>query len=157
MEYNSLDIETLLKDGQIQVSVLLTAIHVERALVMFIELYCKPKNARPLLEKMSFYQIIELSNALNVFKKPHWYGYFHDIRDVRNKIAHDFDYWKKLDEDKAERKKVEKICRNNLEFFEMSIPQMHRETNEIVSKNVKKMMKKAQESIRFIFPNVKKL
>lgn len=151
-------IKKLLDEGQVQIAIILIALHIERDLCMLIDFYYRPKDVIPLLNRLKFSQIINLARELNIFKRSHWFSYFEQIRELRNMIAHNFDYWIVLSKDEKEHKKAEVICRNNLKFFEVTIPELRHEFNDDVSdavaKNLSKTMLDFRKNIESGFKNI---
>ncbi len=142
----STDIEKYLKDGQIPIAILLTALHVERILRMLIELYYLPHDVKLLLENKSFKEIIDISRDLKLLKRSHWFSYFDQARQIRNDVAHKFDYWEKLSSEKEEIKRVKNICSNNLKLLKLPISfAVQYEVNDIVAKNIKEKADKFRD------------
>jgi len=137
METWTKNIENLIKQGNIQIATVLTAMNIERNLSMLIELYYKPRNSKPIVNNLNFHNMIGIVKKLSLLKRTHWYKHFNDIKEARNKIVHDLDYWEKLDGNNNEKRKVEKICRENLKYLTIPISDLDKELIPKVTKEAK--------------------
>ena len=127
-----------------QISIFLTSLHIERTLAMFIEFYYRPQNVKPFMDKLGFHQVIEVSKELKILQRTHWYGYFEDLKSLRNKVAHRLDYWELLNKDEVENQKAKDIIKKCEEFRQIPILDMiSSEVHPIVTENAGKMFGEA--------------
>jgi len=99
------------------IACLMCAVQVERILFFMIETRLG-KDIKIFTKDKGFDFALSKVKQMQIIKKNHYIPYLESLKEYRNKIAHDWNYWKEIQKNTEIQKDMEKNCLKAMEFLD---------------------------------------